>query len=79
MHGDSEAKGSFEDTSISVLRAVDLQVEVDPVVHLGSTSQHEYTGDDTSMPEHTAVRDSSQRHTAGQRWTVIGRRVRLCA
>jgi hypothetical protein len=32
-HGDSKARDSFEDTSICVLRAVDLHVEVDPVVH----------------------------------------------
>jgi hypothetical protein len=49
MHGDSRARDSFEDTSICVPRAVDLHVEVDPVVHPGSTMQHEYTGDDMSM------------------------------
>jgi hypothetical protein len=62
MHGDSRARDSFEDTSICVPRAVDLYVEGDPIVHPGSTMQHEYTGDDRSMPEHTVVSDSSQRH-----------------
>ena len=52
----------MEDTSICVPRVVDLQVEVDPVVHPGSTIQHEYMGDDMSMTEHTMVSDSSQRH-----------------
>jgi hypothetical protein len=62
MHRDSRARGSFEDTSICIRGVVDLHVEVDPVVHPGSTMQHEYTGDDMSMLEHTAVSDSSQRH-----------------
>jgi hypothetical protein len=55
-------RDNFEDTSICVPRAVDLYVEGDPVVHPGSTMQHEYTGDDMSMLEHTMVSDSSQRH-----------------
>jgi hypothetical protein len=46
----------MEDTSICVLRAVDLHVEVDPTV------RRESTGDDMSMPEHTVMSDSSQRH-----------------
>jgi hypothetical protein len=33
MHGDSRARGSYEDTSICVLGLADLHVEVDPVVH----------------------------------------------
>jgi hypothetical protein len=52
----------MEDTSICVPRVVDLQVEVDPVVRPGSMMQHEYTGDDMSMQEHTVMSDSSQRH-----------------
>jgi len=60
-HGDSGTRGSFEDTSICVLRAVDLHVEVDPVVHPGSMMQQEYTGDDMSMQGHTMMSDSSQR------------------
>jgi hypothetical protein len=32
-HGDSRARGSYEDTSICVLGLVDLHVEDDPVVH----------------------------------------------
>jgi hypothetical protein len=52
----------MEDTSICVLRVVDLHVEVDLVVRPGYTMQHEYTGDDMSMPEHTMVSGSSQRH-----------------
>ena len=62
MHGDSGARGSFEDISICVPRAVDLHVEVDPVVHLGSMMLQEYTGDYMSMQEHTVVSDSSQTH-----------------
>jgi hypothetical protein len=49
MHGDSRTRDSFEDTSICVPRAVDLHVEVDPVVHPGSMMQQEYTRDDMSM------------------------------
>jgi hypothetical protein len=48
-----------EDTSICVLRAIDLHVEVDPVVCLGSMMQHESAGDGMSIPEHTVMRDSS--------------------
>jgi hypothetical protein len=50
------------DTSIGVLRAVDLHVEVVPAVHPGSMRQHESTGDDMGMPKHTVMSDSSQRH-----------------
>jgi hypothetical protein len=32
-HGDSRARGSYEDTSICVPILVDLHVEVEPVVH----------------------------------------------
>jgi hypothetical protein len=49
----------MEDTSICVLRVVDLQVEVDPVVCPGSMMQKEYTGDDMSMQGHTMMSDSS--------------------
>jgi hypothetical protein len=52
----------MEDTSICVPRAVDLHVEVDPTVCPGSMMHHEPTGDDMSMPEHTMMSDSSQRH-----------------
>jgi hypothetical protein len=52
----------MEDTSICVLRAVDLHVEVDPAVCPGSMMQHESTGDDMSMSEHTVMSDSSQVH-----------------
>jgi hypothetical protein len=61
-HGDSRARGSYEDTSICVPGLVDLHVEVDPVVHPGSMMLQEYTGDYMSMQEHTVVSDSSQRH-----------------
>jgi hypothetical protein len=50
----------MEDTSICVLRVVDLHVEVDPVVCPGYMMQHESTGDDMSMSEHTVMSDSSQ-------------------
>jgi hypothetical protein len=51
-----------DDTSICLPRVVGLHVEVDPVVHPGSMRQHESTGDDMGMPEHTVMSDSSQRH-----------------
>jgi hypothetical protein len=75
----SKARDSFEDTSICVLRAVDLHVELDLVVHPGSMMQHQYIGDDMSMQEHTVVSDSSQRraniYAVGFRWTYwIARR-----
>jgi hypothetical protein len=50
------------DTSIGVLGVVDLHIEIDPAVCPGSVMQHEFAGDDRSMPEHTVMRDSSQRH-----------------
>jgi hypothetical protein len=49
----------MEDTSICVLGVVDLRIEVDPVVRPGSMMQHESTGDDMSMPDHTLMSDSS--------------------
>jgi hypothetical protein len=52
----------MEVTSIGVLRAVDLHVEVDPAVCPGSMMQHESTGDEMSMPKHTLMSDSSQVH-----------------
>jgi hypothetical protein len=52
----------MEDTSIGVPREVDLHIEVDPAVRPGSVMQHESTGDDMSMPEHTVMSDNSQRH-----------------
>ena len=52
----------MEDTSICVLRVVDLHVKVDPVVCLGSMMQLESTGDNMSMSEHTVISDSSQVH-----------------
>jgi hypothetical protein len=61
-HGDSRARGSYEDTSICVLGLVDLHVEVDPVVHPGSMMLQEYTGDYMSMQGHTMMSGSSQRH-----------------
>jgi hypothetical protein len=50
------------DTSICVSRVVDLHIEIDPAVRPGSVMQHEFARDDRSMPEHTVMRDSSQRH-----------------
>jgi hypothetical protein len=50
------------DTSIGVPGEVDLHVEVDPAVRLGSMMQHESTRDDMSMLEHTVMSDSSQGH-----------------
>ena len=61
--GDLEEEHQLmEDTSIGVPREVELHIEVDPVVCPGSVMQHESTGDDISMPEHTVMSDSSQRH-----------------
>jgi hypothetical protein len=50
------------DTSICVLGVVDLHVEVDPATCPGFVMQHEFSGDDKSMPEHTVMSYSSQRH-----------------
>jgi hypothetical protein len=50
----------LEYTSIFFLRAVELHVEVDPAVCLGSMMQHESMGDNMSMPEHTVISDNSQ-------------------
>jgi hypothetical protein len=52
----------MDDTSICLPRVVGLHVEVDPVVCPGSMRQHESTGYDMGMPEHTMMSDSSQRH-----------------
>jgi hypothetical protein len=71
-----EEHPSMEDTSICVSRAVDLHIEVDPVVHPGSVMQHESTGDDMSMPEHTVMSDSSQRHA--EMYGGIQRGVLIC-
>jgi hypothetical protein len=62
-HGDSRARGSYEDTSICVPRLVDLHVEDDPVVHPGSMMLQVYTGDHMSMQGHIVMSGSSQRHT----------------
>ena len=49
------------DTSICVLGVVDLHIEIDLAVRLGSVIQQEFAGDDMSMPEHTVMSDISQR------------------
>jgi hypothetical protein len=49
----------MEDTSICVPRVVDLHIEVDPSVRSKSMIQHESTGDDMSMLEHTVMSDIS--------------------
>jgi hypothetical protein len=49
-------------TSICVLGVVDLHIEIDPVIRPRFVMQHEFAGDDKSMPEHTMMSDSSQRH-----------------
>jgi hypothetical protein len=58
----AEEHQSMGDTSICVLGVVDLHIEIDPVVRLGSMMRHESMGDDMSMPEHIVMSDSSQRH-----------------
>jgi hypothetical protein len=62
-HGDSRARGIYEDTSICVPRLVDLHVEDDPVVQLGSSMMQVYTGGHMSMLGHSVMSGSSQRHT----------------
>jgi len=57
----AEEHQSMGDTSICVLGVVDLHIEIDPAVRPGSVMQHEFAGDDMSMPEHTVMSDSSQR------------------
>jgi hypothetical protein len=52
----------MEDTSICVLRAVDLYVKVDLALCPGSMMQHESARDDMSMPKHTVMSDNSQVH-----------------
>jgi hypothetical protein len=42
-HGDSKARGNFEDTSIYVPGLVDLHVEDGPIVHPGSMMLQVYT------------------------------------
>jgi hypothetical protein len=66
----------MEDTSICVLRVVDLHIEVDPPVCPGSMMQHESARDDMSMPEHTVMRDSSQSHV--EMYGAIQRGIVLC-
>jgi hypothetical protein len=56
-----EEHQTMDDTSICPPRVVGLHVEVDPVVCPGSMRQHESTGDDMGMPEHTVMSDSSPR------------------
>jgi hypothetical protein len=60
--GLAEEHQLMEDTSICVMRSVDLHVEVDPSVHPGSMMQHESTGDDVGRPKNTVMNDSFQRH-----------------
>jgi hypothetical protein len=55
---------------------VDLHVEIDLIVHLGSMMLQEYTGDYMSMQEHTVVSDSSQRHV--EIYSGIQRSVLTC-
>jgi hypothetical protein len=62
IHGDSKARGSYEDNSICVQGLVDLHIEVDPVVHPGSMMLQVYTRDYMSMQGHTGMSGSSQRH-----------------
>jgi hypothetical protein len=57
----TEEHQSMGDTFIYVLGVVDLHIEIDPAVHPGSMMQHEFAGDDMSMPEHTMMSDISQR------------------
>ena len=47
------------DTSICVLGVVDLHMEMGPSIRPGFVMQHEFVGDDMSMPEYTVMSDSS--------------------
>ena len=47
------------DTSICVLGVVDLHINIDPSIHLGSVMQDEFAGYDMSISEHTVMSDSS--------------------
>ena len=58
----TEEHQSMGDTSICVLGVVDLHIDIDPSVRPRSVMQHEFAGDDRSMPGHTVMHDSSQRH-----------------
>jgi hypothetical protein len=58
-HGDSKARGSYEDTSICVPGLVELHVEDDPLVHPGSRMLQVYTGDHMSMQGHIVMSGSS--------------------
>jgi hypothetical protein len=58
-HGDSRARGSYEDTSICVPGLVDLHVEDDPVVHPCSRMLQVYTRDHMSMQGHTVMSTSN--------------------
>jgi hypothetical protein len=62
-HGDSRAKGSYEDTSIWVPGLVDIHAEVDPAVHPGYMMMQEDTRACMSIQEYTVMRGSSQGHT----------------
>ena len=58
----AEEHQMMDDTSIHVLRAVDLHVEVDPAVCPGYMMQHESVGDNMGRPENTVRSASPQRH-----------------
>jgi hypothetical protein len=62
-HGDSRARGSYENTSICVPVLADLHVEDDPIVHPRSMMLQVYTRDHMSMQGHTMMSGSSQIHT----------------
>jgi hypothetical protein len=61
-HGVSRARGSFDDSSICVLKEIDHHVEVDIIVHPGSMMLQGYTKDYMTMQEHRMVGYDSQRH-----------------
>jgi hypothetical protein len=58
-HGDSRARGSYEDTSICVPRWIEIHVEVDHVVHLGCVMGQEDIGACMTIQGHMMMRDSS--------------------
>jgi hypothetical protein len=58
----AEEHQMMDDTSIHVLKAVDLHVEVDPAVCPGYMMQHESAGDNMGRLENTMRSASPQRH-----------------
>jgi len=61
-HGDSRARGNYEETSINVLGLVDIHAEVDPTIHLGHMMMHEDIGACMTSEGNMMMRYTSQEH-----------------